>query len=81
MLVRKITSGFVVQVFDTEKGQFVSQEFVAGDDVAWEDELGETVDSSVAEAGGHEAYLPFHMIQPEVGDGGKDPTNSVPQSR
>ena len=31
MKINKITSGYVIQVFDTEKKQFVSQEFVAGD--------------------------------------------------
>ena len=66
MLVRKITQGFVVQVFDTAKKQFVSQEFVAGDQCEYEDERGEAVDSSVLEAGGQEAYLPFHMVQPET---------------
>ena len=33
MKVNKITIGFVVQVMDPETGAFVSQEFVASDDV------------------------------------------------
>ena len=73
MLVRKITHGFVVQVFDTEKGRFVSQEFVAGDEVAYEDSHGEAVDSDMVAA-----YLPFHMVQPETDDGA---TRSGPESR
>lgn len=34
MKINKITTGFVIQTFDTELGKFVSQEFIAGDDVA-----------------------------------------------
>ena len=58
MLVNKITVGFVTQVFDTELKRFVSQEFTAGDDVAYEDGKGDAVDSV-------DNYLPFHMVQPE----------------
>lgn len=31
MIVKKITTGFVIQEFDTTKGKFVKQEFVAGE--------------------------------------------------
>ena len=65
MLIRKITSGFVIQVYDTQRRRFVSQEFTAGDDVAYENERGEAVDSSLLEIDGQEAYLPFCMVQPE----------------
>lgn len=41
---RKITVGFVTQVFDG-KGQCVEQEFTAADDVCWEDEHGETIEA------------------------------------
>ena len=58
MLVNKITVGFVTQVFDTELKRFVSQEFTAGDNVAYENEKGDAVDSV-------DNYLPFHMVQPE----------------
>jgi hypothetical protein len=64
MLIRKITSGFVTQVYDTQHGRFVSQEFTAGDDCQYEDERGEAVDSSLLNVHGHEAYLPFQMVQP-----------------
>ena len=65
MLVNKITAGFVVQVFDTELKQFVSQEFVAGDDCQYEDGNGDPVDRKELETDGTEAYLPFDMVQPE----------------
>jgi hypothetical protein len=65
MLVNKITAGFVVQVFDTEKRQFVRQKFVAGDQCDYEDKDGEPVDKKALEVDGVEAYLPFDMIQPK----------------
>ena len=55
---QKITIGYVVQKFD-ESGLPISQEFVAGDEVAYEDEDGNTVDVT------RESYLPFDMVQPE----------------
>ena len=61
MRVHKKTTGFVIQVFDTETGRCVEQSFVAGDDVQYEDECGEPVDWR--EANG--AYQPFEMVQPE----------------
>jgi len=64
MLVNKITSGFVIQVFDTELQRFISQEFVAGEDCQYEDEDGVSVSSEVLEVDGEEAYLPFDMVQP-----------------
>ena len=64
MLVNKVTSGFVIQVFDTELKRFISQEFVAGDDCQYEDKDGEQVDSEVLEVDGKEAYLAFDMVQP-----------------
>lgn len=33
MIVRKITTGFVVQEFDEETGRCLTQEFIAGDQV------------------------------------------------
>jgi hypothetical protein len=66
MLINKITTGFVVQVFDTEKGRFVRQEFTAGDQCDYEDKDGEPVDRKLLETDGKEAYLPFDMVQPEA---------------
>ena len=66
MRVNKITVGFVIQVFDTELKRFVSQQFTAGDDVAYEDEKGDAVESDLVKGkDGREAYLPFHMVQPQ----------------
>jgi hypothetical protein len=65
MLVNKITAGFVVQVFDTEKRRFVSQHFVAGDDCQYEDQDGDPVDRKALDVDGKEAYLPFDMVQPK----------------
>ena len=77
MLVRKITTGFVVQTFDTGAGRFTAQEFIAGEQCDYENEQGEPVDSELLtvkkrgkEKTGRkktvkeEAYLPFEMKQP-----------------
>lgn len=64
MLVRKITTGFVVQVFDTDLQHFIEQSFIAGD-CEYEDETGEPVESKLLEVDGEEIYLPFDMVQPE----------------
>lgn len=57
MIVNKITNGFVIQQFDTETRQFIGQEFIAGDEVTFEDEDGESVES-------FDEYLPYEMKQP-----------------
>jgi len=44
MIINKITYGYVVQAFDTEKQQFVSQSFYAGDKVFYETRDGSPVD-------------------------------------
>lgn len=41
--VNKITPGFVVQTFDIATGKCLSQEFVASDQVDYEDEDGEAI--------------------------------------
>lgn len=66
MLINKITTGFVIQQFDTEKKVYVSQYFTAGD-VEYEDRFGEPVDSSLMAVNpdGSEPYLPFDMLQPD----------------
>jgi hypothetical protein len=58
IIVKKITTGFVIQTYDTVAGRYTAQEFVAGDEVVWEDEGGEPVEAS-------NAYLNFDMVQPE----------------
>lgn len=60
MLVNKITIGYVIQVFDTEKKQFLWQDFVAGDQCDYEDQDGNPTDNEDV----RKAYLPFDMVQP-----------------
>ena len=65
MILNKITTGFVIQRFDTETKQFVDQEFVASDDVSFENEYGEPVGSELfCDENGDELYLPFNMANP-----------------
>jgi hypothetical protein len=70
MIVNKITHGFVIQSFDTEKRRFVSQEFIAGDECVYEDENGDIVDYTEA-LPTPEPYLPFEMEQPKARPKGK----------
>lgn len=67
MIVNKITTGFVIQSFDTRKKRFVSQEFKAGDDCVYEDRKGNYVDPSVFQVNknGDEVYLTYDMVQPD----------------
>lgn len=70
-MLKKITHGYVEQVFDPATGVWVSQKFVASadsDDCEWEDEDG-IYDRCplVFDRDGtiEEPYLPFDMVQPE----------------
>ena len=63
--MKKITAGFVIQEFN-DKGDCVRQEFVAGDDVSFEDNNGNPIDweedhYEILE----KAYHPFDMVQPQ----------------
>jgi len=60
-IIKKITYGFVIQEYDDELEQFVSQEFVAGDQVEHEDEDGNPVDDLTASS---IPYLSFDMVPP-----------------
>ena len=60
MKINKITTGFVIQTYDGKTGRCVGQEFVAGDEVKYEDQNGESVDWSEKA----DAYQPFDMVQP-----------------
>jgi len=73
MIIKKITIGFVVQTFDTEKEFLLSQEFIAGDEVTYEDEKGEPLSyydikwwRSGEDCGRVEPYCPFTMVQPDA---------------
>ena len=63
MKINKITTGFVIQTFDTETGKYTSQEFVAGDDVQYENEFGEKIEGLRLQ---RESVLPLDMVQPET---------------
>lgn len=71
MTIKKITTGFVIQTFDTDQNKFVSQEFVAGNS-EYEDKNGDTIslgdneeaDKTFFAKPGGEPYLPFDMVQP-----------------
>lgn len=72
MRILKITTGFVIQEFDTETKQWISQEFVAGDECEYEikrNGINDAIDADefAAKAGGKEPYLPFDMQQPSLG--------------
>ena len=62
----------MIQVFDTEKKQFVSQSFTAGDQVEYETTDGSIADDDeMAKAGfgplaEKEPYLNFDMVQPII---------------
>ena len=65
MIINKVTYGFVVQQWDTEKKQWIGQEFVAGDVVEFEDETGDMIDDAVREGIENEPELFFNMVQPQ----------------
>ena len=71
MIYNKITTGFVIQQFDTEKNKYVSQYFIAGDQVDYEDSQGNSLDLNELGDKGFgpksevEPYLPFDMVQPQ----------------
>lgn len=66
MIINKITTGFVIQSFDTNTQKFTEQRFVAGDEVIWEKENGDSLNENEVhwKKEVDEPYLPFDMIQP-----------------
>lgn len=69
---KKITTGYVIQNFETVGGKHIctSQEFIAGDPVDYEDMDGEPID--IDDLDGVEVYQSFDMKNPppQVGDDG-----------
>ncbi len=55
--VRKITYGYVIQRWDAKTDKFLGQEFVAGDQVDYEDESGDFTEKREPE------YQKFDMVQ------------------
>ena len=61
MIACKITTGYVIQCYNTETKKWISQEFVAGDDCEYEDMEGHLLVPNPIE----DEYLPFEMVQPK----------------
>jgi len=66
MAHKKITYGFVVQEYDTVKGKHICthQEFIAGDQVEYENMDGEPIDPNKLSVAKKEVYQPFDMVAP-----------------
>ena len=64
MIVNKVTNGFVVQRYDTDKQKFIGQEFIAGDST-WENEFGDSLESLDIEEPSPKKDLSMEMIQPK----------------
>lgn len=64
MLVNKITTGFVVQTYDTDAQKWIKQEFIAGDEVNYEFENGESLSEEEIGKEIINEYLPLLMKQP-----------------
>lgn len=63
MIIDKITTGYVIQKFDTEKQEFISQSFVAGE-VEYEHNGQPICCADLEAVRADNKYLPFDMIQP-----------------
>lgn len=59
-MIRKVTDGSVVQEFSDDGKIFLSQKFLAGDQVSWENTNGGPVTTEAQ----LKAYAPFDMYQP-----------------
>lgn len=65
MIIRKKCYGYVLQLFDTEKNQFVSQEFCE-DYVEYTTESGSPIDDDFFEMNVDSwPDLPFDLVQPK----------------
>lgn len=60
MIINKITIGFVVQAYDTDRNEFIGQDFIAGDEITWE-----TQNGIIGVKNPPLDYLPYDMKQPE----------------
>lgn len=73
--MKKITVGFVIQEFNDD-GKCLSSQFVAGDQVDWEDDDGNSIEPIA-----NESYHPLEMVQPTQTEGFKWITDRVPSNR
>lgn len=74
MIIKKQVPGYVEQVYDTDKEEFVSQRFVAeNENVFWfiEDNRPLLVSKHM------DAYLPFDMVQPKESGSGDAKSKSL----
>jgi hypothetical protein len=65
MILNKITIGYVIQSYDTDKRKFVSQEFIASDDTAYETADGDEINQKDFEDRADDATLLIELKQPE----------------
>lgn len=67
-MYKKITVGFVIQNYD-ENGKCIDQEFIAGDDITYEDEDGDVIcdpyNDERYSIPDDQAEMPFDMVQPQ----------------
>ncbi len=66
MLIRKSTTGWVEQTFDTDKQKFVSQKFHATDGSEYLTSVGVVDLATLGMDYIAEEYLPYDMVQPRV---------------
>jgi len=63
MLINKITTGYVIQTYNTETGRCEAQDFIAGDECEYEfSETGQPFDVDSLET--ELEYQPYNMEQP-----------------
>lgn len=65
MILRKTTTGQVVQKFDSDTGRCLSQEFVAGNQVEWTDQQGNPIEDGMYGIDTEGFYWPIELKQPE----------------
>jgi hypothetical protein len=66
MKINKITTGFVIQTYDTDLQKWTGQEFVAGSETEYEEVGTERIlDPAQIWPDSEEPYLPFLMQQPD----------------
>jgi hypothetical protein len=80
MIISKVTVGFVVQQFDTDRQDWVCQDFIASDECEYETENGDPIDVKDfmldCVISGKEPYLPYDMVQPQP-EGFKEDRKSI----
>jgi hypothetical protein len=64
MIIKKITDGFVVQLYDSETGKCAGQKFIAGDECDYRTVDGGRFD--VDDCKTELEYEPYEMVQPDT---------------